>query len=126
MAAAHPAAEQQLDSPPQACARAAGPLPCPPAGSASASSTATLTPSWVTGADLESGGLSSDETDNSDDDDDEEELVVLPAQLEAIGALLSTPTGGASALCKGAHALLDGYMYPLWGVAPPTCRARFC
>ena len=45
------------------------------------------------GVDLE-GGISS-ETDNSDDDGEEEEdLVVLPAQLETIGALLSTASGG--------------------------------
>jgi hypothetical protein len=65
------------------------------------------------GVDLE-GGISS-ETDNSDDDGEEEEdLVVLPAQLETIGALLSTASGGASALCKAAYALLVGY--PMWGL----------
>ena len=49
---------------------------------------------------------------------------MLPAQLEAIGALLSTPTGGASALCKGAHALLGGY--PLWGVLVEDVGAPAC
>eukprot|EP01046_Picozoa_sp_COSAG06_P026994 COSAG06_NODE_2358_length_7012_cov_4.376826_1_plen_654_part_00 len=67
----------------------------------------------MTGLDLEVGDALSS-TSETDDDDDDEELVVLPAQLQKIGALLSTPAGGASALCKCAYVLLVGY--PMWGL----------
>eukprot|EP01046_Picozoa_sp_COSAG06_P037869 COSAG06_NODE_4317_length_4368_cov_3.983134_1_plen_652_part_00 len=45
----------------------------------------------------------------SDFDGKKEELVVLPEQLRRIGALLSTPEGKPTALCKGALAVLAGY-----------------
>ena len=65
---------------------------------------ATADRQTAAGVDLESGlGLSiSSETDSSDNDD-EADLVALPAQLEAIGALLSTRwrrVGAAYALAR--------------------------
>ena len=67
----------------------------------------TLVDNPVAADDLEAGLAEHDE-------EEEEELVVLPAQLERIGELLSTPAGKPTALYKGTHALLTGF--PLWNL----------